>query len=53
MKNKDEKEQADILVAYLDGEGFQYYFDNFAEENTPTEKVKSFQKSKTAFLEKF
>ena len=53
MKNKTEKEEADILVAYLDGEAFEYYFDNFTEDNALNEEARSFQKVKAALLEKF
>ena len=53
MKNKTEEKKADSLVAYLDGEAFEYYFDNFTEDNPPNEEARSFQKRKTALLEKF
>ena len=35
MKTKTEEEKAYSPVAYLDGEAFQYYFDNFAVNNAP------------------
>ena len=35
MKNKSEEEKAYTLVAYLDREAFEYYFDNFLESNAP------------------
>lgn len=53
MKNNTEEEEADLLVAYLDSEAFQYYFDNSREENAQTEEMKSFQKAQTALLENF
>ena len=40
-------------MAYLDGDVFQYYFDNFTEDNSPNDQARSFQKVKTALLEKF
>ena len=42
MKNKIEEEEADSLIAYLDGEAFEYYFGNFTEHNAPNEKERSF-----------
>ena len=53
MKTITEEEKADSLVAYLDGEAFEYYFDNFTEDNSPNEEARSFQKAKAALLEKF
>ena len=38
MKTKAEEEKADSLVAYLDGEAFEYYFDNFTEDNALTRR---------------
>ena len=35
MENKSEEEKADILGAYLDGEAFEYYFDNLTEDKAP------------------
>ena len=53
MKNKIEEEKADSLVAYLDREAFEYYFDNFAEDSALNEVAISFQKVKAALLENF
>ena len=53
MKNKTEEGKADSLVAYFDGEAFEYYFDNFTVDNAPNEEARSFQKVKAALLEKF
>ena len=53
MKTKTEEEEADSLVAYLDGVAFEYYFDNFAEDKAPNEEARSFQNVKSALLEKF
>ena len=53
MKNETEEEKAYSLVAYLDGEPFEYYFDNFTEDNAPNDEARSFQKVKAALLEKF
>ena len=53
MKNKTEKERADSLLAYLDGESFEYYVDNFTEDNALNEESRSFQKVKAPLLEKF
>ena len=53
MKNKTEEEKAYSLVAYLDGDEFEYYFDNFTEDRAPNEEARSFQKVKDASLEKF
>ena len=53
MKNKTEEQKADSLVAYLDGETFECYFNNFTEDNPPNEEARSFQKVKAALLEKF
>ena len=53
MKTKTDEERADSLVAYLDGEAFVYYFDNFTKDNAPNEEAVSFQKVKRALLEKF
>ena len=53
MKTKTEEEKADSLVVYLDGEAFEYYFDNFTEDNAPNVEARSFQKVKTALMEKF
>ena len=53
MKNKTEEEKSDSLVAYLDGEAFEYYFNNFTEDNSLNEEARSFQKVKSALLEKF
>ena len=52
MKTKTE-EEADSLVADLDWEAFEYYFDNFTEDNASNEEATSFQKAKAALLEKF
>ena len=53
MKNEIEEEKAGSLVAYLDGEEFDYYFDNFTEDNASNEEGRSLQKVKAALLEKF
>ena len=53
MKNRTEDEKADSLVAYLDGEAYEYYFDSFKKDNAPNEEARSFQKVKIALLEKF
>ena len=53
MKSKTDEEKAERLVAQLNGEAFEYYFDHFTDENAPTEEEKSFRKVKTALLEKF
>ena len=53
MKTKTEAEKADSLVAYLDGEASEYYFDKFREGNAPNEEARSFQKVKEALLVKF
>ena len=52
MKNKTEEEKADRLVAYLDGEAIEYYFDNFKEDNALNEEARPYQKVKIALLEK-
>ena len=44
MKTKTEEEKAYSLVAYLDGEAFEYYIHNFTEDNAPNEEARSFQK---------
>lgn len=49
----EEEERADNLVVYSDGEEFEYYFDNFTEDNAPTEEVKFLLKVEAALLEKF
>lgn len=41
MNNRIEEEKADTLVAYLDEEAFQYYFENFTKDNYPTEETSS------------
>ena len=46
MKNKSEEETADNLVAYLDGEAFEYYFDKFTVHNAPNKEVRSLHKLK-------
>ena len=38
---------------YLDGEAFDYHFDNFTEDKPTNEEARSFQKVKAALLEKF
>ena len=43
MKTKTEEEKADSLVGYLDGESFEYYFNNFAEDSAPNEETRTFQ----------
>ena len=53
MKNKYEEERADSLVAYLDGEAFEYYFDNFTGDEYPYLEARLFQRVKVALLEKF
>ena len=53
MENKTEEEKVDSLVGYLDGEAFEYYFENFKEDNAPNEEARSFQKVKSPLLEKF
>ena len=53
MKTKTEEERADSLVACLDWIAFEYYFDNFTEDKAPSKDAGSFQKVKTALLEKF
>ena len=53
MKAKFEEENSNNLVAYLNGEKFEYYFDNFTEDNDPNEEVRSFQKVKEELLKKF
>ena len=39
MRNKSDEEKADSLVAYLDGEAFEYYFSNFMEDNAPNQEA--------------
>ncbi len=41
------------MVAHLNAEAFEYYFDHFTEENAPTEAAKSFQVVKQTLLAKF
>ncbi len=53
MKSKTDEEKADRLVAYLNAELFEHYFDHFMEENATTEAAKSSQVVKKALLEKF
>ena len=53
MKTETGEEKADNLVAYSDGEAFEYYFDNFTEDNAPNEEAGSSQKVKEALLENF
>ena len=40
MNDKTEEEKTDSQVAYLDGEAFEYYFDNFIEDNVPSEDAR-------------
>ena len=47
---KDQKEKVDNLVAYLDRESFEYYFDNFVEDKVPIEETKLFHRIKAALL---
>ncbi len=51
MKGKMDEEKADRLVAHLNAEAFEYYFDNFTDENAPTEETKSFRKVEADLLE--
>ncbi len=39
MKGRKDEEKADRLVAHLNTEAFEYYFDHFTDENAPTEKL--------------
>ena len=53
MKGRTDEEKADRLVAHLNTETFEYYFDHFNDDNAPTKEAKSFQLVKKALLEKF
>ncbi len=53
MKGKTDEEKADRLLAHLNAEAFEYYFDHFTDENAPTEEAKPFWKVKAALLKKF
>ena len=37
MKTKTDEEKANSLVAYLYGEAFEYYIDNFTKDDAPNE----------------
>ena len=53
MKTKTDEEKADSLVAYLDREAFECYFDNFKKDNAPNGEARSFKKVKVPLLGKF
>ena len=42
VKTNTKEEKSNNLVAYLDGEVFEYYFDNFTEDNVPNEEANHF-----------
>ena len=46
MKDKTEKDKADNIVAYLDGEAFEYYFENFIYDIALNEEPRSLKKVK-------
>ncbi len=50
MKGKTEEEEADRLVANLNAETFEYYFDHFTDVNDRTEEATSFQNINAALL---
>ena len=53
MKKNAEDKKADSLVAYLEGEAFECYFQNFTEDNAPNEDSRSFQIMKAALFGNF
>ncbi len=50
MKGKTDEEKADKIVAFLNGEAFEFYFDHFTEDNAPTTEASSFQNVEKAFV---
>ena len=53
MMGKTNEEKPGRLVEHLNPEAFKYYFDNFMEENAPTNAANPFEVVKKALLEKF
>ncbi len=53
IMGKTDEEKEDRLVAHLNAEAFENYFDHFTDKKAPTEEAKSFQLVKKAQLEKF
>lgn len=53
MKTNTEEWKADNLVAYLEKEAFESYFDNLLVDSAHCEEPRSFQKVNTALLWNF
>ena len=53
MKDKTEKDKADNIIAYLDDEAFEYYFENFIYDIALNKEPRSLQKVKTEKSVKF
>lgn len=53
IKVRSDEEKDERIVAYLTGDAFEYYFDNFTEENPSTEDARSVKFVKDYLFEKF
>ena len=53
MKSLPERERAELIVAYLSGAAFDFYFDRFTIDNAPTEEAKDYVIVKKLIIEKF
>ena len=52
MGDPDE-EKAENIFGYFKGEAFDFYFEQFTDENTPTEEYQAFQLVKEKILKKY
>lgn len=52
-KGLTEEDQTEIIVVYLDGEAFDFYFERFTMYNWPTPEAKNYQVAKDVMLKKF
>ena len=53
MKNKSDEEKADNLVTYPTRKAFDFYFDSFTIDNTPTVTDKRLSVEKRLILDRF
>ena len=53
MKNMNNEERAIDLLQHLDGEAFDFFFENFAEAGTLKYTARNYENVKQVFIEKF
>ena len=53
MKDKKDEERATDLLQHLDGDAFDFYFDNFAEAGILKATALDYEKVKKAIIDNF